>query len=382
MVTFTEAQKAFRLVVVDFALRELAGGAKERAKLDHIPLEVIKKFADAGFLRLNTPAKYGGTPKDWVTIGIAFEEICKVDFSPLILLMNNIVIPFMMDWGSEELKEEWFPPMGNGEKLLCFGNTEPDCGSDASAITTRAVRDGDSYIITGEKTSISLGVQADAICLTAKTDLEAGAKGVTCFLVPLDLPGINISRFGDMGFISAGRASVALDDVRVPAKFRLGDEGKGFATVMSGFDFTRVFAALAGVGLAAGSLSEAVEYVKERKAFGNPISRFEGVSFKLAEAATLIEASRLLCYNALRLKDEGLPNSKEAAMAKWFAPECAVRTIHDMLLIFGHRGYNEANPIEQRLRDAIGLCIGDGTREIMKLIIARDFLGSDFKPLM
>jgi len=380
MIYFTEAQKNFRRMVENFAHKKLATKAQERAKMDHITPEVIKKIADAGFLRLTTPTKYGGNPKDSVSIGIVFEEICKVDSSPMILMVSHVVIPLMMEKASEDLKEEWLPLLGSGEKLACFGNTEPDCGSDAAAITTRAVQDGNSYIINGEKTSISVGMQTDAIALTAKTDSEAGAKGITCFFMPLDLPGISRSRFVDMGVHPSGRASVFLSNVHVAARFRIGEEGEGFTKVMSGFDFTRVLAALAGIGMAEASLMEAVEYVKQQTAFDSHTSRFEGVSFKIAEDATLIEASRLLCYHALKLRDEGLPNGKEAAMAKWFAPECAVRTIHDMLLIFGFRGYSEENPIEQRLRDAIGLKIGDGTAEIMKLIIAREILGSNFMP--
>lgn len=380
MIYFTEAQKKFCSTMRDFVIKELASGAMDRAKLDYITPEVINKLAGAGLFKLTTPVKYGGEPKDSVSIGIVFEEICKVDSSPMILLISQVVIPLMMEWAFEELREEWLPILGSGEKIPCFGNTEPDCGSDASAIRTRAVRDGNSYIINGEKTSVSVGMQADILVLTAKTDPEAGARGVTLFFVPLDLPGINRSRFVDMGAIPSGRASITLSEVRVPIKFRIGEEGEGFSKVMRGFDFSRVLAALAGIGMAEAPLAEAVEYVKQRTAFGRPLSKFEGVSFKLAEDATLLEASKLLCYEALMLRDEDLPHTKEAAMAKWFGAEAAVRTIHDVLLIFGFRGYSESEPIEQRLRDAIGLQIGDGTAEIMKLVIAREILGGKFAP--
>jgi cyclohexanecarboxyl-CoA dehydrogenase len=278
------------------------------------------------------------------------------------------------------VREEWLPLFGKGEKFSCFGNTEPDCGSDATAIRTSAVRDGESYIINGEKTSVSGGMQADVLVLTAKTNPEAGAQGVTLFFVPFDLPGISRSRFVDMGSLPSTRASIFLSDVHVPVKFRIGEEGEGFTKVMRVFDISRVLVGLAAIGMAEASLSEAMEYVKERAVFGSPLSKFEGISFKLAEDASLLEASRLLCYNALKLRDEGLPHRKEAAMAKWFAPKCAVQTIHDMLLIFGWRGYSEARPLEQRLRDAIGTQMGDGTAEIMKLIIAREILGGKFGP--
>jgi cyclohexanecarboxyl-CoA dehydrogenase len=382
MVFLTEVQKRFQREMQDFASKELAQGAKERVKLDYITSEVINKIADAGLLRMTMPAKYGGKPIDYVSIGIVFEEICRVDFSPFSMILSHTLIPQTMELASEELKEEWLPVLGKGNKLACFGNTEPDCGSDAAAITTRAIRDGDYYVIKGEKTSISGGMQADAILFTAKTDMEAGARGVTCFFVPFDLDGISKSRFVDMGIHPSGRASIFFDDVHVPARFRIGEEGEGFTRIMSGLDFARVLVAIATVAMAEASLSEAVEYSKTRTKFGNPLCDFEGVSFKLAEDLTLIESSRLLCYEALKLKDEGLPNTKEAAMAKWYAVDSSVRILHDVLKILGFRGYSDATPVEQRLRDAIGSRIGDGTAEIMKLIIAREMIGRKVRPIM
>jgi len=212
--------------------------------------------------------------------------------------------------------------------------------------------------------------------------VEAGVKGITCFFVPLGLPGVNRSRFMDMGSIPSGRASITLNQVKVPAKFRVGEEGEGFTKIMNGFDFARVLVILAGIGMAQTSLIEVTEYVKKRVAFGHPISRFESVSFKIAESATLLEASRLLCYQTLKMRDEGLRHNKEAAMAKWFGAQAVVRVMHDILKIFGRKGYSEEMPIEQRFRDAIGLKIGDGTSEIMKLIIAREILSGTFGPTM
>jgi cyclohexanecarboxyl-CoA dehydrogenase len=382
MIFFTEAQKRFRGKMQDFASKELAYGAEERAKLDCVTSEVIKKLADAGLLRVTTPVKYGGQPLDYISIGIVFEEVCKVDYSTFTVLLLHSMIPLMMGMAAEDLKEEWLPALAKGEKVVSFGNTEPDCGSDAAAITTRAVQDGDTYIINGEKTSITLGMQSDAIFLTTKTDPEAGARGVTCFFVPLDLPGISRSRFVDMGVNTSGRASIFFNDVRIAARFRIGEEGEGFTKIMTGLDFTRVMVALSTVGMAEISLAEAVEYTKKRTKFGKPISSFEGVSFKLAESATLIEASRLMCYQALKLKDEGLPYSKEAAMVKWYAVDCSIRTVHTVLKIVGCKGYSDATPIEQRLRDVLGSRIGDGTAEIMKLIIAREILSSKLRLTM
>ena len=382
MVFFTEAQRKFRSEVQEFAARELSRGAKERAKRDHISAEVIKKLAEAGLLGLTTPSRFGGRPSDSVMLGILFEEVCKVDFSPMLLLLSHVMIPLMMEWAGEELREEWLPVLARGEKLACFGNTEPDCGSDATAIKTRAVHDQGHYLLNGEKTSVSVGMQADVIALTARTEENVGTRGITAFLVPLDLAGISRSRFVDMGCLPAGRASIFLSDVRLPERYRIGGEGEGFAKVMKGFDITRVLVVLATLGLAEASMGEALEHVKRRTMFGSPIGHFEGVSFKLAECMTWIEASKLLSYQALRLRDANLPHTKETAMAKWFASESAANVMHEILLIFGKEGYSERNPIEQRLRDAIGLQIGDGTAEIMKLIIAREILGERFVPVM
>ncbi len=382
MVFFTEAQRKFRSEVQQFAATELARGAKERAKGDHISADVIKKLAAAGLLGLTTPTKYGGRPSDSVTLGILFEEVCKVDFSPMLLLLSHVMIPLMMEWAGEELREEWLPVLARGEKLVCFGNTEPDCGSDATAIKTRAVHDRDHYILNGEKTSVSVGMQADAIALTAKTDENLGTRGITAFLVPLDLPGISRTRFVDMGCLPAGRASIFLSDVRLPERYRIGKEGEGFVKVMKGFDITRALVVLATLGLAEASMGDALEFVKQRKKFGSPIGHFEGVGFKLAECQTWIEASKLLSYQALKLRDDNLPHTKETAMAKWFAAEAAANVMHEILLVYGNEGYSERNPVEQRLRDAIGLQIGDGTAEIMKLIIAREILGERFIPVI
>lgn len=382
MIYFTESQKRFQTFVHDFAHNELLQGAQERAKLDHTTEEVLQKLAGAGLFSLTTPVKYGGSPRDCVSIGIAFEEVCSIDFSAFSFMLSHVLIPLMMEWADGHLRDEWLPIMGKAKKLVCFANTEPDCGSDASAIKMSAVREGDSYVINGEKTSISGGMQADAVLVTTKTDPEAGAKGVTCFFVPFSLPGISRSRFQDMGGIPSGRASITFSDVIIPVSYRIGREGEGFIKVMRSFDFARVLVILAGVGMAKQTLSEAIEYIKNRPAFGGPISRFEGVSFKLAEAATLIEATKLLCYQALKLRDENLPHTKEVAMAKWYGGTCVSSSIHELLLLFGWRGYSEKLPIEQRLRDVIGLRIGDGTGEIMKLIIAREILGSRFRPVI
>jgi cyclohexanecarboxyl-CoA dehydrogenase len=382
MIFFTEEQRQYAKWVREFAVQEFSEGAKERAKLDHVSPEVIAKLAKAGLLELGTSPKYTSRPLDFMRIGLVHEEISKVEFPAMIVILIQYLVYGMAEWMSDELREDLLPASAAGKRFICFANTEPDCGSDAAAITTRAVRDGDSYIISGEKTSISGGMQSDAAIMTAKTDAKAGAKGVTLFYVPLTAPGVGRSMFHDMGNLPAGRASLTFDDVRVPVAFRIGGEGEGFSKVMRTFDVSRVLVGITALALAETSLAEALEYVKTRTAFGNPLSRFEGISFKLAEHATLLEAARMICYKALKMRDEGLPHSKEAAMAKWFAPKCAVDAIHDMLLMYGRLGYSEENPIEQRWRDALSCKLGDGTAEVMKMIVAREMLGGKYGPSM
>jgi cyclohexanecarboxyl-CoA dehydrogenase len=377
---FSEAQEMLRKEVREFAQKELLPGAKERAKQDRFPRELVKRIGELGLLGINLPEEFGGQTADWVSVGIAVEEIAKADFSLSMLPHQVIGCALAILQGDKEVQQEWLPPLIRGEKLIALATTEPDCGSDAAAMKTKAVRKGDHYILQGEKTSISLGMQAEVSIIFAKTDPAQRARGVTAFLVPLDLPGISRSPFRDMGCKPIGRASLILDDVSLPAKYRLGEEGQGFYTVMKQFDFIRICLGLEALGAAQVSLEEAMTFAKQRTAFGKPIAKFEGVSFKIAEHATLIEAARLLCYRALWLRDQGLPHTKESAMAKWFAPQVAVHAIHDALLIHGHVGYSEEYPLEQRLRDVIGWEIGDGTAEIMKVIISRELLGREFLP--
>ncbi|MEK7847786.1 MAG: acyl-CoA dehydrogenase family protein, partial [Chloroflexota bacterium] len=364
---FTEAQQMFQRQVREFSRRELAPGAKERAKQDHMPMHLVKRLGDMGLLGLTLPQEYGGTPGDWVMVGITVEEIGRADFNLSLVPHQVIGCALAVLQGSDEVKEKWLPPLIGGEKLVALCITEPGCGSDAAAIQTQAIRTGDGYLLRGEKTSVTLGMQSEVAVVFAKTDPKAGARGVTAFLVPFDAPGLTRTAIADTGCKPMNRASAFFDDVLVPESYRLGEEGKGFYTVMGQFDFIRNCLGLEALGAAQASLDEAIEYAKTRHAFGKPIAKFEAVSFKIAEAATMIEAARLLCYRALWLMDQGLPHTKETAMCKWLAPKVAWDVIHDCLIIHGQVGYSEELPLEQRLRDIMGWEIGDGTAEIMKV---------------
>ncbi len=382
MFGFTEEEEMFCHEVRRFAQRELAPFAKQRAKTENpYPIELRRKMAQLGLFGITLPVEYGGQgPGGYVKLGIAVEEIAAADINAPNPNAALIAGHYIAHYGDKQLAEEWLPRLISAEMTSCLVVTEPECGSDAAAIKTQAKRQGDYYIIKGEKTSITAGMHADVGIVFAKTNPAARAAGVTAFLVPMDMPGIEKIASHDTGWIPAGRASLFFDDVRLPARYRLGEEGKGFLYLMQHFDFLRVTIALWALGAARASLEEAINYAKQRTAFGKPISKYQGVAFKVAEHATRIEACRLLCYRALWLKEQNLPHSKEAAMVKWWGPRLAVDAIHDALLIHGHYGYATDCALEQRLRDAIGHEIADGTAEIQKLVIARQIFGREYAP--
>ncbi len=279
----------------------------------------------------------------------------------------------MAQHAPRDLALEWLPQLTAGEKVFCIALTEPRGGSDAANLSLSARKDGNGYILKGEKSSISMADQADAVVLFARTgSREEGARGVSAFFVPMDTPGVSTLRYKDLGSHAIGRSSIFFDEVRIPASFRLADEGAGFVQVMQGFDFSRALIGLQVIAAAQASLDESWAYIRERKAFGAPLAKNQGVTFPLAEGETAIAAARQLCYHTLRLKDADLPHTAEAAMCKWLCPKTAVDVIHQCLLTHGHYGWSLDLPHQQRLRDVMGLEIGDGTAQIMKMIIARE----------
>jgi cyclohexanecarboxyl-CoA dehydrogenase len=379
--SFSEAQVLLRDVLRDFARAELAPRYSEWDRTGDFPRELWQAMGRLGVTGARVPEEYGGSDLDAVGAGIAAEEIARGDFNLSYgVLMPALVGEVLRRHTGDRVKEEWLRPLASGDAVLGLALSEPGAGSDAKAISSRARRDGDEYVLDGEKSGISLLMAADACVTFAKTDPEAGARGVTAFLVPMDLPGVTRIRFRDMGSHAIGRGSLHLDGVRIPADYRVGEEGKGFYSVMNGFDFSRFLIGLMCLGAAEQSLEETMDYVKERQAFGQPLARFEGVQFPIAEHATLIEAAKLLCYRGLWLRDTDQPHTKEAAMVKWWAPKVAVDCIHECILLHGQYGWTQDLPHEQRLRDVMGLQIGDGTAQVQKIIIARELLGREYLP--
>jgi cyclohexanecarboxyl-CoA dehydrogenase len=378
---FTPEQDELIRTLRAFARKELAPRSAEWDRAGELPREIWRQMGELGLLGLRVPAAYGGQEADYLTFGIAMEEIARGDFACTYgIQLAGLAGEILARSGGEEVKARWLPPTASGEALVALALTEPGVGSDAGNLACRADRDGDGYVITGEKSGISLGMIAQAAIVFARTEARTRAKGVSAFLVPLDLPGIARSPLRDLGTRAVARAVLAFDGVRVPGSHRLGAEGTGFHQVMQGFDYNRIGIALACLGVAQVSLEETMAYVKQRRAFGRSLAAFEGVSFPIAEAQTHVDACRWLCYRALWLADHGQRHTKESAMTKWWAPRLAVETIHQCLLLHGHYGYTDELPFEQRMRDVIGLEIGDGTAEVMKMVVARELMGRESLP--
>ena len=364
-----------------FAAERVAPGYLERDWSRTIDRGLMREMGDLGLIAPELPVERGGQGLGAIAAGVIHEEIARADISmSYVNLLGSLNGQILVGHGQPEVVDPWIKQLLEGKTLLALALTEPSGGSDAAALKLRAEADGAAYVLNGEKTSISAADQADAAIVFGRTGAAgSGAHGVTAFLVPLDLPGISRGRFDCHGQRAIGRGSIFFENVRVPASHRLGGEGKGFVQVMQGFDFSRALIGLQVLAVARAALDEAWSYAVERQAFGKPISAFQGVSHPLADFDTQVTAARLLCYQALWLKDRNLPHSAEAAMCKWWGPKLAFDTVHQCLLTHGHGGYDRG-VMEQRLRDVMGFEIGDGTAQIMKTIIARARAGRQAVP--
>ena len=372
----TDEQTAMVDTARQFAGDRLAPGYAAREKTGEVEPEVWREMGQLGLIATELPEDVGGIGCDTVTAGLLQEAMSTGDINvallALLALLNGQIVYHN---ALPEVAAHWLPPLIGGEIMLALALTEPGSGSDAAQLRLQAVRDGADFILNGEKTSISAADQAHAAVVFARTDPDAGARGISAFLVDLNSPGVSRTRFNDVGMRAVGRGSLFFDDVRVPATHLLGRENQGFGQVMSGFDYSRALIGLHCIGVARVALDETWAYANERHTFGVPIGNHQGVSFPLVESQTLLEGARLLCLKTLWLKDRGLPHTSEAAMCKWWGPKLATDILRTCLLTHGHGGYADGLPFEQRLRDVMGYEIGDGTAQIMKLIIARGKLG-------
>lgn len=313
-----------------------------------------------------------------MTAGIAIEAVARGDFNLCYGILNSAFVGDLMARNaSEPLCREWLPRLAAGDARISVCLTEPHCGSDAASIRTRAERDGDDFILNGEKASVTLVMAADAGIVFARTDPDAGSRGVSAFLVPFDVPGVTRHPYADMGSKCILRGSLFLDNVRVPAANLIGTLNGAFGSAMQTFEYTRALIGLMCVGAAMQTLEETIAYTRERTAFGQPVSRNQGVSFPVAEAWSRLEMARWHCLRTLWLRDQNRPHNAEAAVCKGMVPEICVDVIRDCLVLHGHYGYTQDLPIEQRLRDVCGQLIADGTPQIQKIIIARHLYGRE-----
>ncbi len=375
--TFDDEETAFAETLRRYARERLLPDFAIWDRGAAFPRERLHELAGLGLMGLRVPTEYGGVDGTYVMAGIAAEELGRGDLGhTLFIQLGAITGDLLSGYATRQVKEEWLSAQATGERLVAFGLTEPGTGSDAAAIQATATRRGDEYIVCGEKASITFAGFADACIVFARTS-GAGAKGIGAILVPLDRPGVSRRVYKSVGERLTQRGSLVFEDVRVPADHLLGDEHGGFIQAMLAFDYNRAIIALACVGAAGQSMDETIGYVKQRTTFGKPLASRQGVAFQVAEHLTMIQAARFLAYDCLARRDRGEPHTKEAAMAKWLGPKVSAEAIHACMILHGWMGYDQELPHEQRLRDVIGLEIGDGTPEIMKGIIAREVIGRD-----
>lgn len=335
---------------------------------------LMREMGQLGLIAPELPESLGGLGLSHTACGIITEEIAYGDFNiSYVQVFGSLLGHVIARNANPELGKYWVTRISGGDALVAIALTEPGGGSDVANLTTRAVKSGSKYLISGEKTSISGACQADAFVVFARTGTkEDGNRGISAFLVPSDTKGITRTQFDDVGTKIVGRGSVFFDEVEVPAENILGGEGQGFSHVMQGLDFSRVLIALQCIGAAQASIDETWAYVTQRKAFGGTISQFQGVTFPLAEGESQIAAVRALSYYALSQADLGKKHTVETAMVKMMGPKNAFDVIHTCVLLHGHYGYSVDLPHQQRMRDVMGLELGDGTEQIMKKIIARE----------
>lgn len=378
---FTKEHERFRKKVKDFLDCEIKPGIKKRANSNIFSRDMWGEIGKFGLLGIDLPGEYGGQPGDSIMRGIVAEELGRVDLSLAFALIPSYGTSLaILHGGSKEQKEMLIPGLIKGDKLGSVAMTEPDCGSDLSLMRMKAKKEGDHYVLNGEKNYVSWGLIADVNWLFVKAEKDSAPSEVTSFLIPLDLPGIVKSSFQQMGLQMSEHCSLFFEDVRVPVECRVGEEGKAFLCAANVFPHTRMLLSLSALGLARVSLEESIDFSKERSAFGKPLGKFEDVSFRIAEDATLLEAAGCLCYGTLAAIDRGERSIKEIAMCKWWGTEVAFRIISDATGIYGQRGYSTQYPLEQRLRDIIGYEIAEATPQILKLTICEEILGKELRP--
>jgi len=372
--TLSEEHEMIRKMVRDFAINEVAPTASERDEEERFDREIFDQMAELGLTGIPWPEEYGGIGSDYLAYAIAVEELSRVCASTGVTLSAHTSLAGwpIFKFGTEEQKQKYLKPMAQGKKIGAYCLTESSSGSDAGGMKTTARKEGDHYVLNGSKIFITNGGVAEIYVVFARTDLESKHKGTTAFIVESNFSGFKVGKKEKkMGIRSSPTTEIIFEDCIVPQENVLGEEGQGFKIAMMTLDGGRNGIAAQAVGIAQGALDAAVGYAKERVQFGKPIIANQGISFKLADMATNIEAARLLTYQAAWLESAGLPYGKASAMAKLFAGDTAMKVTTEAVQVFGGYGYTKEYPVERFMRDAKITQIYEGTQEIQRLVISR-----------
>ncbi|MGY0691158.1 acyl-CoA dehydrogenase [Virgibacillus sp. FSP13] len=374
---FSEEQEMMRKMVRDFAQKEVAQEVDRMEREDRFPRELIKKMGELGLMGIPIPEEYGGSGMDFTSYIIAINELSKVSATIGVILSVHTSVGTnpIRYFGNEEQKKQYLPKLASGEYLGAFALTEPGAGSDAASLKTKAKKDGDNYILNGSKVFITNGGEADTYITFARTEDEQGNSSVSAFIVEKDTPGLVVGKKEKkMGLHGSNTVQLNFDQCVVPKQQLLGKEGEGFKIAMSNLNVGRIGIAAQSLGVGEAALEYAVNYAKEREQFGKPIAHNQGISFKLADMATEVEAAKLLTYHAASLVQQNIPCSKEASMAKMYASKTARQTAIEAVQVYGGYGYTEDYPIERLFRDAKITEIYEGTNEIQHIVISRHLL--------
>ncbi|PWS47278.1 acyl-CoA dehydrogenase [Streptomyces sp. FT05W] len=374
----SEEQDAVRQLAEDFVAREITPHVVAWDRAESVDKAIVKKLGALGFLGLTIPEEYGGSGGDHLAYCLVTEELGRGDSSVrgIVSVSLGLVAKTIASWGSEEQKRQWLPKLTSGEAVGCFGLTEPGTGSDAGNLGTKAVRDGDDYVINGSKMFITNGTWADVVLLFARTGDTPGHRGVSAFLVPADAPGLTRRTIhGKLGLRGQATAELVLEDVRVPASTLMGPEGKGFSVAMSALAKGRMSVAAGCVGIAQAALDAAVRYAGEREQFGRSIASYQLVQELISDISVDVDAARMLTWRVADLVDRGQDFATAASTAKLFASEAAVRAANNALQVFGGYGYIDEYPVGKLVRDARVMTLYEGTSQIQKLIIGRALTG-------
>ncbi|CAL7891467.1 putative isocaproyl-CoA dehydrogenase AcdB [Fusobacterium necrophorum] len=369
----TREQELLRQNVREFVKKEMADYPEHVDETGCIPKDIMEKLARYQFISPIIPKEYGGAGADYVSYAIIMEEISKrcASTGTFITAGASLVALPLLNFGTEIQKQKYLKPLALGEKIGCFGLTEPGAGSDAASGTTTARWEGDHYVLNGRKCFITNAPIADFAIISAMTDRTKGVKGISVFIVDANTEGWSVGAHENkMGIRGTITSDIVLDNVKVPKENLLDVEGKGFKIMMNTLDYGRIGVAAQALGIAQGALDEAIKYVKERKQFGKPLSKFQNTQFKIAELATKVQAARLLVYDAAKIKDEGGKPGLQSSMAKYYAAEIANEVAYWALQLHGGYGYIKDYPIERIYRDARITSIYEGTSQIQQMVIA------------